>query len=73
MADWSGPVTPIQKTLSPGSTIFQAESLALLEALRWLATYGRLYQSGEIYSDSLARFFPDAELRREREEQIAVG
>jgi hypothetical protein len=49
-----GPVTTIQKALSPGSTIFQAESMALLEALRWLVILGRSYQSGEIYSDSNA-------------------
>jgi hypothetical protein len=53
-ADHTGPVATIQMTLTPGSTIFQAESLAFFEALRWLDQHGQSYRAGEIYSDSLS-------------------
>jgi ribonuclease HI len=54
LADHTGPVATIQRALTPGSTIFQAESLAFFEALRWLDQHGQSYRAGEIYSDSLS-------------------
>ena len=44
----------LMSRLPPGTTIFQAEGLAILEAVKWFISHGTKYAILEIYSDSAA-------------------
>ena len=44
----------LMSRLPPGTTIFQAEGLAILEAVKWFISHGTKYATLEIYSDSAA-------------------
>ena len=52
--DLSNIVFTISSRLPPGTTIFQAEGLAILEAVKWFISHGTKYATLEIYSDSAA-------------------
>jgi hypothetical protein len=52
--DQSDIVHTISSRLPPGTTIFQAEGLAILEGVKWFTSHGTKYVKLELYSDSAA-------------------